>query len=351
MTFAYLVAVLKIIFIDVVLSGDNAVVIAMAAHKLPEYQRKRAILWGGAIAIGMRIAFTMIMAFLLMVPGLRLIGGLVLVWIACKLLRDEEEEEITADNAEKSTWAAIRMIFLADFVMSLDNMLAVAGASHGDWELLLMGLLVSIGIIMTLSSWIARLMNHYRWIVTLGAAVLALTAGEMMLGDREVAGFFVRRFHISLDRHWEEFMVSHADVSDFHDEALPLDLRDVVSYKSGKLTFIGQMTADQRDALLARTTDRASRKEIEELYEVSRHHDVPTWVPDGLRPTVEPWFQLKWPADHWRAIQNHKHSYVSWIFCGAVIAFCLTYPRWRPGPSKDDSASAPQTSASPAPPA
>lgn len=168
MTLQLTLSILQIILIDVVLSGDNAVVIAMAAHKLPEHQRKRAILWGGGIAIVLRIIFTMIMSFLLMVPWLRLFGGLLLVWIACKLLRDEEEEEVTADSAGRSTIAAIKMIFLADFAMSLDNMLAVAGASHGNWKLLLGGLVISIAIIMTCSNLIASLMNRYHWIVTLG---------------------------------------------------------------------------------------------------------------------------------------------------------------------------------------
>ena len=169
MNLELLLSILQIILIDVVLSGDNAVVIAMAAHKLPEHQRKRAILWGGGIAIAMRIVFTMIMSFLLMIPTLRFLGGLLLVWIAFKLLRGEEEEEVTADNAARSTYAAIKMIFFADFAMSLDNMLAVAGASHGNPILLLAGLLISIGIIMTCSNWIASMMNRYHWIVTLGA--------------------------------------------------------------------------------------------------------------------------------------------------------------------------------------
>ena len=94
MTLQLLLSILQIILIDVVLSGDNAVVIAMAAHKLPEHQRKRAIVWGGVIAIVMRIVFTMVMSFLLMIPTLRLFGGLLLVWIACKLLRDEDEGEV-----------------------------------------------------------------------------------------------------------------------------------------------------------------------------------------------------------------------------------------------------------------
>src|SRR5438067_861812 len=112
-----LAKIAQIILIEIVLSGDNAVVIAMAAHKLPERQRRWAILGGGAIAIVLRIIFTVVMAFLLMIPGVRLVGGIVLVWIACKLLIDEEDDhELNTGHAKKSTWAAIRMIFVADFV-------------------------------------------------------------------------------------------------------------------------------------------------------------------------------------------------------------------------------------------
>lgn len=341
MTLPLLLSILQIILIDVVLSGDNAVVIAMAAHKLPEHQRKRAILWGGGIAIFLRIVFTMVMSFLLMVPTLRLFGGLLLVWIACKLLRDEEEEEVTADSAGRSTIAAIKMIFLADFAMSLDNMLAVAGASHGNWKLLLGGLVISIAIIMTCSNLIAQLMNRYHWIVTLGAAILAFTAGEMMMGDREVAGYFVRSHQISLDRHWQDYMVSHTHVKDFEKpDTLPENLREVVTYQpdanaagAGTLDFIGQMTVEQRDALLAHTTDKVA---IEGLYEVTRYHDVPGWIPAGWRPTVETWFQQKWEAKHWQAIQGRHYHYISWIFYAAIIAMCLTSPRWWPGKRKND---------------
>lgn len=342
MTLQLLLSIFQIIMIDIVLSGDNAVVIAMAAHKLPEHQRKRAILWGGGIAILLRIVFTMIMAFLLMVPGLRLLGGLVLVWIACKLLRDEDEEEITADNADRSTLAAIKMIFLADFVMSLDNMLAVAGASHGNWKILLFGLLVSIGIIMTCSALIAKLMNRYHWIVTMGAAILAFTAGEMMMGDREVAGYFVRHHHVCLDSHWDAYMLSQTHLRDFQvEKPLPPELRDVVSYKPGlkeidpvELTFIGQMSPAQRDALRTLTSDQAA---VETLFKQTQHHDVPNWVPAGWRDTVDPWFQVKWPAADWQAVQGRRYPWVSWAFCGLVILFCVTSPRWwrsaRPEPA------------------
>lgn len=339
MTLQLVLSILQIILIDVVLSGDNAVVIAMAAHKLPEHQRRRAILWGGGIAIGLRIVFTMIMSFLLMVPTLRLFGGVLLIWIACKLLREEEEGEVSADQAAKSTIAAIKMIFLADFAMSLDNMLAVAGASHGDWKLLLGGLVISIAIIMTCSNLIAQLMNRYKWIVTLGAAILAFTAAEMMLGDREVAGYIVQNHQVSLDRHWQDYMVSHTHVPNFEKpDALPEVLRDVVTYEPGSneaapgtLKFIGQMSVEQRDALLTRTSDK---KAIEDLYEATRHRDVPGWIPAGWRATVEPWFQHKWEAKHWQAIQGHEHHAFSWIFFALVIVGCLTSPRWWPGQHK-----------------
>lgn len=330
MEFHYFLAVFKIILIDIVLSGDNAVVIAMAAHKLPEQQRRVAIFAGGGVAIFLRIVFTMIMAYLLMVPGLRFLGGLVLVWIACKLLLEEEEHDITPDNAARSTLSAIRLIFIADFVMSLDNMLAVAGASHGEFKMLLMGLLVSIGIIMFCSSFIAKLMNRYKWIVTLGAGILAFTAGEMILGDRELASYIVHHQHVSLNSHWErEYMLTTKAVSALPAlPELPPDLRDVVQHKDGDLTFIGQMTVPQRDALLKVVQGEEDRKAIEELYEETHVRPVPDWVPAGMRQNVELWFQRKWPATSWTAIQGREYHAVAWVFYALVIAFCLTTPYW-----------------------
>lgn len=329
MALEYLLSVGQIILIDIVLSGDNAVVIAMAAHKLPAYQRHRAILWGGGIAIFLRIVFTLVMAFLLMVPGVRLIGGLVLTWIACKLLGEEEEHVVTADNADRSALAAIRMIFVADFVMSLDNMLAVAGASHGDWQRLLLGLLVSIGIIMTCSAFIARLMNRFKWIVYLGAAILAFTAGEMMLGDRELAGYIVRHYGVCLNSHWEEdFMRAHAHVDAFRGDDLPDDLRELVDYRGGRLTFIGQMNETQRDELLARVGKPADKRAIEALYEETHLRPVPDWVPEALRDRVSGWVQRKWPAGDWKRVQGARYHYVAWGFYGIVIAFCLSSPHW-----------------------
>lgn len=333
MTLEYILMVLQIILIDVVLSGDNAVVIAMAAHKLPPNQRKRAIMWGGAIAIAMRVVFTVIVAVLLMVPILKLIGGFVLAMIACKLLLGEAEPEVTPENAQRSAWAAIRMIFIADFVMSLDNMLAVAGAAHGDTKVLIFGLLVSIAIIMTCSGLIANLMNRYHWIVYLGAIILAYTAAQMMIEDREVARFFVRGPKVTLSSHWEHgWMTSHAKVSTFQPpEELPPDLKDVVKYAPGDLMFIGQMTPEQRDELLSYVTSDTDKNLIKGMYDFAHVVPAPTWVPEGLRPTISSWIQHKWPAEDWHNVQGRQYNWVAYVFYVVVIAICVTAPKWWPG--------------------
>lgn len=346
--------ILQIIVIDIVLSGDNAVVIALAAHKLPIHQRKRAILWGGGIAIAMRIAFTMLMAFLLMVPGLRFFGGILLVWIACKLLIGEEEEgEVTADSADRSTLQAIKMIFLADFVMSLDNMLAVAGASHGNATLLLFGLIVSIGIIMTCSAFIAQLMNRYHWIVYVGAAILAWTAGEMLTGDRELAGYFVRQRHVSLSNHWDDWLETHGEVDAFTgEESLSADLKPLVRYrapsqgmwaKHGQLTYVGQMTAQHRDELLKHVTTDADQDAIDEMYEVARVQKVPEWVPEGWRDSVKMWFQHRWPAEDAQGIEGRRYPWVAWIVQSLVVVFCLAAPWWL-GKNKEEKEETPPPS-------
>jgi len=176
-------AVLRITFIDIVLSGDNAVVIAMAARSLPERQQKRAIAGGGAAAIGLRVLVTALVAWALKIPLIQLGGGLMLLGIAVKLLigGDDEVKDVKTNG---TMWNAITTIVLADLVMSLDNMLAVGGASHGDMALLLMGLVISMGIIMFCSRLIAKLMNKHAWLVYVGAGILVYTAVEMILRDK-----------------------------------------------------------------------------------------------------------------------------------------------------------------------
>ncbi len=177
----FLASILGIVVLDLVLSGDNAVVIGMAARRLSPHQRRRAIVLGGAAAIVLRILFAAIATLLLRVPLLQAAGGGLLLWIAWRLLRDEQEEHQLAESSSMA--GALRTIVLADVVMSLDNILAVAGASHGSLQLLAFGLLLSMPLLLFGSSMVARIMNRMPWLALVGAAVLTWTAGGMIAED------------------------------------------------------------------------------------------------------------------------------------------------------------------------
>jgi YjbE family integral membrane protein len=177
-------ALLAIIIIDLVLAGDNAIVIALAARNLPDHLRKRAIVWGTLGAIVVRSSMTLVVVWLLKVPGLMLLGGALLLWIAYKLLLDQDEgggDHHVAPAA--SFWAAMKTIIVADAVMGLDNVLAVAGAAHGSFLLVVLGLLISIPIVIWGSQLILGFVQRYPSIVYLGAAVLLWTGVKMMLGE------------------------------------------------------------------------------------------------------------------------------------------------------------------------
>ena len=167
-------AVLRIILIDLALSGDNAVVIGMAAHRLPPRQRRTAIVVGGVAAIVLRIVLTATVVYLLTFPGLRLVGGALLIWIAFKLLAEEEESH-EGIKVATSLKEAIATILIADFVMSLDNVIAVAQASGGSVILLMFGLVFSMAILMFMGALVANLINRFWWLAYLGSAVIAWT--------------------------------------------------------------------------------------------------------------------------------------------------------------------------------
>lgn len=188
MDFDFVRQVLEIILIDLVLSGDNAVVIGMAARRLPAEQQRRAILFGGLAAVVLRIIFTIAAALLLGIPLLRFTGGLLLIWIAVRLLRSGGGEEHVREG--NNLLDAIRVIVIADVVMSLDNMLAVGAASHGNLGLLIFGLVLSIPILLFGSSVVAGLINRYPWLLWVGAAVLARVAGQMIVEDPIIHPFF-----------------------------------------------------------------------------------------------------------------------------------------------------------------
>lgn len=174
-------SILSITLMDLVLSGDNAVVIALATLRLGENERKKAIFWGTFGAVALRVTLTTIAVLLLSIPFVQAVGGLLLAWIAVKLLLGEEEKEEVKEAS--SLREAIQTIIIADFLMSLDNVLAVAGASHGDIYLLIFGLLISIPIVVFGSTLLSNLMKKWSWLVSLGAGLLGYTAGEMLLND------------------------------------------------------------------------------------------------------------------------------------------------------------------------
>jgi YjbE family integral membrane protein len=173
---------LTIILIDLVLSGDNAVVIGMAAHRLPPRLRRYAILSGAGAAIALRIGLTAVATVLLQLPWIRLVGGTVLVWIGFKLLKEEEEVHEGIAGSE-GLIEAISTIVVADVVMSVDNILAVAAAAHGDFVLLIFGLILSMVIMLAGGTLIASMIDKFWWLVYVGSGVIAWTGAEMMFAD------------------------------------------------------------------------------------------------------------------------------------------------------------------------
>ncbi|MFC7681871.1 TerC family protein [Paenibacillus sp. GCM10028914] len=187
MTIEFWMALLSIIVIDLVLAGDNAIVIGLAARNVQKEDQKKVIIWGTVGAIIIRIVATLLVAKLLMIPGLRLVGGLALLWIAYKLLVDEKKHEISAGS---QMWAAIRTIIIADAMMGLDNVLAVAGAAEGDFMLVIIGLAISVPIMVWGSTLILKLTDKYPIVITIGAAVLTWTASKMIVEEPLIHSWF-----------------------------------------------------------------------------------------------------------------------------------------------------------------
>lgn len=179
--YAAVIAIFKIILYDLALSGDNAAVIGLAAHRLPAKQRRQAMIWGCGLAIVMRIVFTLVVYQLLDIPGLRFVGAIFLVMIACKLMQEEAHAAANPD-APASLFKAVQRIAAADFIMSLDNVLAIASAAQG-WQQIVIGLVLSIIMLLFLSALITEMMRRWRFIAYLAVALLAAAAGEMMGHD------------------------------------------------------------------------------------------------------------------------------------------------------------------------
>ena len=194
MNMEFWVALMQIMMVNIVLSGDNAVVIALAARNLPAHHQKLAVLWGSGGAIVLRILLTIVAVALLKIPFLQFGGALLLIWIAVKLLVEEDEVE-GHHHAHDNLFGAVKTILVADIVMSLDNTLAIAGVAKGDWTLLITGLALSIPLIVFGSAVIMKLMDRFPIIVYIGAGLIAFTSGEMIEGDKAVQPYLPHIFH------------------------------------------------------------------------------------------------------------------------------------------------------------
>jgi YjbE family integral membrane protein len=195
----FISALAAIVIIDLVLAGDNAIVIALAARTLPAHLQKRAIIWGAVGAIAVRSALTVVVVWLLKVPGLLLVGGLLLIWIAYRLLLPEDNQEEGHQVKGATTFlGAMRTIIIADAIMGLDNVLAVAGAAHGSYLLVVLGLLISVPIVIWGSTLVLRVVERFPALVYVGSGVLAFTAAKMISGEPILRDAFVEYGDIHL---------------------------------------------------------------------------------------------------------------------------------------------------------
>ncbi|MGV3682651.1 MAG: TerC family protein [Acidovorax sp.] len=181
------IGLVKIVWINIILSGDNAVVIALAARSLPPEQQRKAVFWGSGAAVVLRVLLTVVAAKLLALSFLQIVGGCLLLWIGFQLLSDGDEEE-GESKTYGSLMAAVRTILIADLVMSLDNVIAVAAAAQGSTMLLVLGLAISIPLVVFGSTMMIKLMERFPLIVVLGAALIGWVAGETIAGDTALQG-------------------------------------------------------------------------------------------------------------------------------------------------------------------
>ncbi len=177
------IGLLKIVWINIILSGDNAVVIAMAARTLPPHQQGKAVFWGSGAAVVLRILLTVVAAKLLALPYLQIVGGSLLLWIGVQLLGEEDEGDGEPTQHHGSLMAAVRTILIADLIMSLDNVIAVAAAAKGNMVLLILGLGISIPLVIFGSTLMIKLMERFPIIVVLGAALIGWVGGETIISD------------------------------------------------------------------------------------------------------------------------------------------------------------------------
>lgn len=301
------VTLAQIMMINIVLSGDNAVVIAMASRALPPKQQKQAILFGSFGAIILRVILTFFAVMLLELPYLKVIGAVLLLWIGIKMLLPENEDDEL--DAHSNMWAAIKTIIVADFVMSLDNVLGVAAAAKGSLVLLIIGLAVSIPLIIYGSTLILKLMNRYPVVVTVGGGILGWVAGEMLVTDPAVNPLMQGDAHLA------------------HEAAPVLGMLLVVS--AGKW-LASSKSGEKPRAVEGDATEPAEVREKVEDAPPGYHWVSRRWrtLPDGTRDYAayhgEEAFRVLVP------VSSHLHTHtLSDLFAGAT-----------PVPAPSDAASA-----------
>jgi len=204
-------ALLAIILIDLVLAGDNAIVIALAARKLPPALQRKAIWWGTVGAIVVRSSLTVVVVWLLKIPGLMLIGGLGLLYIACKLILDTGDDK-EHDIHVTSFWGAMKTIIVADALMGIDNVLGVAGAAQGSFDLVVIGLLISVPIVVFGSTLVLKMVERWPVIINIGAAVLAFTAAKMITDEKLLDPIFDGTERINEIARWATYIIAIAIV-------------------------------------------------------------------------------------------------------------------------------------------
>lgn len=185
----FLMALLTIIVIDLVLAGDNALVIGLAARNVPQHLQKRVIVWGTAGAIAIRVVFTLGIVWLLKIPGLMLAGGLLLLPVAYKLMNPQQDGTDAHGASSNGFWGAMKTIIVADALMGVDNVLGVAGAAQGNFLLVVIGLLISVPIMVWGSTLVLKLVDRHPWIITAGSGVLIWTALQMILDEKLLAAY------------------------------------------------------------------------------------------------------------------------------------------------------------------
>ncbi len=205
-------ALAAIILIDLVLAGDNAIVIALAARRLPHHLQRRAIVWGTVGAIIVRSLMTVGVVWLLKIPGLMLAGGIGLLWIAYKLLADSDSGDSHEGGGATTFWGAMKTIVIADALMGVDNVLGVAGAAQGSFDLVVLGLLISVPIVVFGSAVVLRLVERWPIIIQLGAGVLAFTAGKMIVNEPWLDPVFDGSAGLQVAARWGTYVISVAGV-------------------------------------------------------------------------------------------------------------------------------------------